>query len=67
MFGDEIERLAFIDPLRGTTIEEIEKITVYPASHYVMKPEKLKEAVQKIQQQDLATRLQQLAQMKTNS
>jgi excinuclease ABC subunit B len=60
MFGDEIERLAFIDPLRGTTIEEIEKITVYPASHYVMKPDKLKEAVQKIQQ-DLATRLQQLA------
>ena len=60
MFGDEIERLAFIDPLRGTTIEEIEKVTVYPASHYVMKPEKLKEAVQEIQK-DLATRLQQLA------
>ena len=60
MFGDEIERLAFIDPLRGTTIEEIEKVTVYPASHYVMKPEKLKEAVREIQQ-DLGVRLQQLA------
>ena len=60
MFGDEIENISFIDPLRGTTIEDIEVVTVYPASHYVMKPEKIQEAIRQIEQ-DLAIRLQELA------
>ena len=35
-FGDEIELIAEIDPLRGTVIREHEKIAIYPGSHYVV-------------------------------
>ncbi|MEN6633271.1 MAG: DEAD/DEAH box helicase family protein, partial [Candidatus Polarisedimenticolia bacterium] len=34
-FGEEIERIRRIDPLRATTIEELERQPVYPNSHYV--------------------------------
>jgi excinuclease ABC subunit B len=34
-FGDEIERIREIDPLRGTTLTELERYGVYPGSHYV--------------------------------
>ncbi len=44
-FGDEIERLAEIDPLRGTTLRGLESVAVYPASHYVTKPDQLKRAI----------------------
>ena len=33
-FGDEVERLQHIDPLRGKVISSAEKIAVYPGSHY---------------------------------
>ena len=34
-FGDTVEAIREIDPLRGTTIRKLKKVTVYPASHYV--------------------------------
>ena len=34
-FGDEIERISEIDPLTGKVRERLEKITVYPGSHFV--------------------------------
>jgi excinuclease ABC subunit B len=34
-FGDEIERLSAIDPLTGKIIERLEKISIYPGSHFV--------------------------------
>ena len=33
--GDTVEAIREIDPLRGTTLRQLEKITIYPASHYV--------------------------------
>ncbi len=36
-FGDEIERISEIDPLRGKALRELKSITVFPASHYVTK------------------------------
>ncbi|MHC4896627.1 MAG: excinuclease ABC subunit UvrB [Planctomycetota bacterium] len=39
MWGDEIEDLLAIDPLRGEVLERLETVTVYPTSHYVT-PEK---------------------------
>ncbi len=35
-FGDEIESIKEIDPLRGKTIRTLAKVTIYPASHYVI-------------------------------
>ncbi|MGE4651438.1 MAG: excinuclease ABC subunit UvrB [Myxococcota bacterium] len=34
-FGDEVEALAEIDPLRGTIVARPKRAMVYPASHYV--------------------------------
>ncbi len=36
-FGDEIERIAEIDPLKGEILNSLEEVVVYPASHYVTK------------------------------
>jgi len=35
LFGDEIERLSLIDPLKGDTITLLRDAVVYPSSHYV--------------------------------
>src|SRR5512139_669141 len=45
LFGDEIERIAEIDPLRGKTLRPLDRVAIYPASHYVTKPDQLKRAV----------------------
>lgn len=34
-FGDEIERISEIDPLTGKVRERLEKVTIYPGSHFV--------------------------------
>ncbi len=34
-FGDNVESIKEIDPLRGKTLRTLKKITIYPASHYV--------------------------------
>jgi len=43
-FGDEVESLAEIDPLRGTVIARPRKAMIYPASHYVATDEILHRA-----------------------
>ncbi|MEE2961558.1 MAG: excinuclease ABC subunit UvrB [Myxococcota bacterium] len=35
-FGDEIEKITVIDPLRGTFIREVQKVSIFPTSHYVV-------------------------------
>ncbi len=35
-FGDEVESIKEIDPLRGRTLRHLAKVTIYPASHYVI-------------------------------
>jgi excinuclease ABC subunit B len=34
-FGDEVEEIAFIDPLTGRVLAREDRVTVFPASHYV--------------------------------
>jgi excinuclease ABC subunit B len=48
LFGDEIERLSRIDPLRGSVIETLEELTIWPKSHYVTPEDKLKVAIRQI-------------------
>lgn len=33
-FGDEVEHISYVDPLRGKKIADVEKIAIYPATHY---------------------------------
>ena len=35
LFGDEIERLTRVHPLRGAVLEELDRIAIYPAKHFV--------------------------------
>jgi len=44
-FGDEIESLAEIDPLRGVVLSRPKKFMIYPASHYVATDHTLRHAV----------------------
>ncbi len=44
-FDDEIEALSLVDPLRGEVLENLEHISVYPASHYVTPRERLDRAI----------------------
>jgi len=48
MWGDEIESLTAIDPLRGVTLEKLERVPLYPNSHYVTPREKLLQAMESI-------------------
>jgi excinuclease ABC subunit B len=45
MFGDVVESIKEIDPLRGKVLATIEKISVFPSSHYVTSGERRKSAV----------------------
>ncbi|OQY60368.1 MAG: excinuclease ABC subunit B [Desulfobacteraceae bacterium 4572_88] len=47
-FGDEIESLAEIDPLRGNVIRSLRELTLFPASHYVTSKETLRKAIDTI-------------------
>jgi excinuclease ABC subunit B len=44
-FGDEIERISRFDVLRGDVYEEIERIAVYPKTHYVTPKDKMALAI----------------------
>ena len=47
-FGDEIDAISEIDPLRGKIVARPKRAMIYPASHYVASAERLKEAVEGI-------------------
>ncbi len=48
-FGDEIERLLEINVLTGEVLRELDHLVVFPASHYVVGPEKLEGAIKNIE------------------
>ena len=58
-FGDFIERIAWIDPLSGRILEEMDQIGIYPGSHYVTGDDNLKKAIKTIQD-ELGERLNEL-------
>lgn len=55
-FGDEVEAISEIDPLRGVVLQKLSKCSIYPASHYVSTRETLERAVEQIRV-DLAERI----------
>jgi excinuclease ABC subunit B len=48
LWGDEVERLSKIDPLRGVVLEKLDELTIWPKTHYVTPEEKLKAAIRDI-------------------
>jgi len=47
-FGDEIDGIAEIDPLRGKVLTRPRRAMIYPASHYVATQERLRRAIEGI-------------------
>ncbi len=58
-FGDEIERISEVDPLRGRVLQRLHKVPIYPGSHYVTPPERLRRAIHGIRE-ELRERLEEL-------
>ncbi len=58
-FGDEIDRIAEIDPLRGRVLRDIPEVKIFPASHYVTPAATLVRAMTGIKD-ELRGRLQEL-------
>ena len=47
-FDNELEAISIVDPLRGISLQSLQKITIYPKSHYVVGKEKLDAAIETI-------------------
>ena len=56
-FGDEIETVSEIDPLRGKVLDRIGRTAIFPASHYVATQPTLERAIKQIQD-ELLDRIQ---------
>ena len=50
-FGDYIEKISEINPVTGNVISNLKHIAIYPASHYIVPPEKLEVAIKKLKQE----------------
>ena len=56
-WGDEIDQLAFINPISGEIIAQQDQLYVYPAKHFVLPEERIQNAVVEIKQ-ELETQLE---------
>ena len=51
LFGDEVDELAWFDPLTGKVIRRLDKVAVYPKSHFVTSRDRTKLAVETIKEE----------------
>lgn len=58
-FGDYVDRLSWVDPLTGERLEDLDKIGIYPGSHYATPEATVKSAIGSIQE-ELRLRLNEL-------
>lgn len=50
-FGDEIDRITEFDALTGSAKAKLEHVAIFPASHYVVAPEKMEKAICAIEEE----------------
>lgn len=51
LFGDQVEDISVIDPIKARVIERLDKIPIYPGSHYVTPPDRLEKAILSIREE----------------
>jgi excinuclease ABC subunit B len=51
LFGDVVDAISRIDPLRGAVLERVDRVHIYPASHYVTEASQLARAFDTIQEE----------------
>ena len=59
LFGDEIDRISYFDPLTGTVEKQVKTVTITPATQFITSKEKLDEAIRRIEA-ELKDRLEEL-------
>jgi excinuclease ABC subunit B len=62
LFGDDIDSISVFDPLLGTPLQKLEKVAIYPGSHYVIPESRMKSAVDGIHE-ELRERIQYFRKM----
>ena len=50
-FGDEIEKLSWIDPLTGEVLSEVPRVTIFPKTHYVTPKETVTNCIPEIKEE----------------
>ncbi|WP_342533951.1 excinuclease ABC subunit UvrB [Lysinibacillus sp. FSL K6-0057] len=50
-FGDEIDRIREVDALTGEILSDREHVAIFPASHFVTREEKMRKAIENIEQE----------------
>src|SRR5436190_13414659 len=51
LFGDTVDSISVIDPLRGEVLSRLDKVGIYPSSHYVTPQKELRRAVLDIREE----------------
>ncbi|MFI0795054.1 excinuclease ABC subunit UvrB [Micromonospora rubida] len=59
LFGDEVEKLYYLNPLTGDVVREVDGLMIFPATHYTAGPERMERATRDIET-ELAERLAEL-------
>ena len=62
LFDDEVESLAYFDPLTGEILRRVPRLTVYPSTHYVTPRQTILDAIEHIKE-ELKDRLEQLREL----
>ena len=58
-FGDQIDSISLIHPTRGETIKHLEKVTIFPAKHFIISEDRMEKAIKSIEE-ELEERLGEL-------
>jgi excinuclease ABC subunit B len=51
LWGDEIERITVVDVVTGEVVDELDRVAIYPAKHFVTPSERLEAAIENIEQE----------------
>ncbi len=51
LFGDRVEDISVIDPIKAKVVERLDKVPIYPGSHYVTPPDRLEKAILSIREE----------------
>ncbi len=49
LFGDEVERISSVDPMTGEVVEDLDRLVLFPASHYVTSDDHMRRAIEGIE------------------
>jgi excinuclease ABC subunit B len=58
LFGDEVDEIAWFDPLTGKTLRRVDKVSVFPKSHFVASRDRTRLAVEGIKAELVERRTQ---------